>query len=298
MSLRLLGLVLALTASPATLGAAATVATPATVAATLQRAAAGTTIKLAPGEYDAIALRDRHWSPAVTIDASAAHLRGVRLDLVSGLTWHGGTFSGGDVERSGFNVNKGDHLIVDGVAFSHYLRNGIGLSVVSDVRITNNSFSDSGSDGIDVAMSRRIVIDHNRCFDFHPTDKAHPDCIQMWSHPQEPPTADVVISNNEAIGDMQGFTMFNHIRDGVDDGGFDRITVEHNFVKVTVWHGIFVGACRNCIVRHNRAESIPNPAFPRARAWIKAEGENVVNCDNIAVMFPDDPGRARCPAGS
>ena len=212
--------------------AAATVATPATLAVVLANAAPGDTIQLAPGSYAPLVVRDRHWSPPVTVDATAAQLRGVRLTEVSGLTWHGGTFDGGDVERNGFAVQHGDHLVIDGATFHHFVRNGIGVGNLDDARITNNVMTDMGSDGIDIALSHRIVADHNRCSDFYPTPGAHPDCIQLWSRPEVAPTADITISNNEAIGNMQGFTAFNHARPDatgkvVDDGGFDRIIVEH-----------------------------------------------------------------------
>ena len=301
MSIRRTAILLVLATALTVPAAAATTATPATLAEVLARAAPGETVQLAPGSYDAIKLRGRHWSPPVTVDATAAQLRGVRLDDVSGLTWHGGTFDGGDVERSGFNVVVADHLVVDGVKFGHYTRNGIGLGTVSDARITNNSFAGSGSDGIDIGLSRRIVLDHNRCSDFHPTPGAHPDCIQLWSRPEQPPTADITITNNEAIGDMQGFNGFNHVRPDatgrqVDDGGYDRITVENNHAQVSYWHGIYFNACRHCVVRHNRAETLPNPAYPKTRAWIKVEGEDNIVCENVAVAYPGAPGSGRCRA--
>jgi len=277
-------------------------ATPATLADVLAHVTAGTTIKLAPGDYAPVMLKEHRWSPPVVVEAGDAVLVGLRLTKVSGLTWHGGRFDGGEVERSGFNVTDADHLVIDGVRFVRFTRNGIGLGRVSDARVTNNVFTDMGSDGIDIAMSRRVVVDHNRCVDFHPTVGAHPDCVQLWSRPTDAPTADIVISNNEATGDMQGFTAFNHVRPDasgipVNDGGFDRITIENNIAKVSSYHGVTLAECRDCIVRHNRAQSLPNPAFPRARAWIKViGGANVVNCDNLAESFPRDPGRGRCPA--
>lgn len=274
---------------------AATTATPATIDEVLAHAAPGATIRLDAGSYPPLNLRARHWSPPVTVDATVADLRSVRLDGVSGLTWRGGRFDGGDVERGGIKADRSDHLVVDSATFRHFTRNGIGFGTTTDSRIVGNVFTDSGSDGIDLAMSQRIVVDHNRCGDFHPTPGAHPDCIQLWSRPGNPPTADITITNNEAIGDMQGITMFNHVRNGVDDGGFDRIRIENNVVKVTSWHGIFVGSCRGCVVRHNRAATLAGAADPRIKAWIKASGDDaLVFCDNLAEQRERDPGRDRC----
>lgn len=287
MSIRL-ALLLALTAVPA---AAEIAATPATVADVLAKARAGDTIRLTPGSYDRIILRDRRWSPPVTLEAGAARLTSVRTDNVSGLTWHGGDFEGGDTINDAMKFQVGDHIVVDGAEFHHYLNVGILVGAVTDARLTDNVFTHSGSDGIDVAMSQRVVVDHNRCTDSHPTPAAHPDCVQLWSKSDYPPVADVVISNNTAIGDTQGFTGF--------DGPYERITIEHNFAKVTVYHGITIYDCHDCIVRHNRADSLPNPKYPKARAWIQIKGgTNVVNCDNRAKAYPDDEGRKRCKRGT
>ncbi len=284
----------------ATPAAAVTSATPSTIEEVLEHAAPGDTIRLAPGDYAPIELRNRHWSPSLTIDSTAARLRAVRLTAVSGLTWRGGSFDGGSVERAGFGIQKSDHIEIDGATLRRYLRVGIGMGSTSDARIVNNVFTDMGSDGIDIALSRRVVADHNRCVDTHPTDGAHPDCIQLWSRPSEPPTADITITNNDATGDTQGFTAFNHARPDkagnmVDDGGFDRIRIENNHARVSTYHGVTVYSCRNCVIRHNRVETLPNPANPRIRAWVKViDSDDAILCDNKAEAgFAAGGGRCR-----
>lgn len=290
-------MVIVFAATVATPLTAATRATPATLAAVLAGARGGGTIHLAPGDYTAIELRSRQWTPPLTIEADEAHITSVQLRAVSGLTWRGGRFDGGDTVRSGFNVAGGDHIIIDGTAMAHYLRNGIGLGSVSDARVINNHFTDMGSDGIDIGLSRRVVVDHNDCRSTHPTPGAHPDCVQLWSRPSEPPTADIAITNNQAEGDTQGFTAFNHVRDGVDDGGFDRITVENNVARVGSYHGVTVMDCRHCSVRNNRVETQPDPLNPKIRAWIKVvRGSDTVACGNVAKDFPGADGSERCRA--
>jgi hypothetical protein len=96
------------------------------------------------------------------------------------------------------------------------------------------------SDGIDVSLSRNIVIDCNACTEFRPAPGAHPDCFQLWSRPAAPPTADIVITSNSAVGDMQGISLFNHVRDGANDGGFDRVLTRGNIVLNTYGDGISV----------------------------------------------------------
>jgi hypothetical protein len=75
-----------------------------------------------------------------------------------------------------------------------------------------------------VAQGWRGRIEGNVCDAFRPLNGEHPDCVQLWSRPDAAPTSDIVIRGNRAYGPTQGFSGFNHVRNGVDDGGFDRIT--------------------------------------------------------------------------
>ena len=177
---------------------------------------------------------------------------------------------------------------------SRYLRNGIGFSQVSDSRLVGNSFRDMGSDGIDIALSRRIFVDGTNCHDFHPTPGAHPDCIQLWSRPTAPPTADITVINTIATGDVQGVNGFNHVRNGVDDGGFDRIVFANNDIRVMVSRAITLFDCRDCVVRDNHVDTWPGA---RLRARIEVlRGGPVLQCGNVQKLFPQFPGREKCAA--
>jgi len=258
--------------------AATGTATPGTLQSMLNSARGGDTITLAPGDYPAIEVKNKKCSPAVTIEAGAGRMTQVGFNEVSGVVWHGGTFDGKDTLRTAWSAGKSDHVTVEGLTLGNYTRNGIIIGESSDVRIAHNVISASGSDGIDIALSRRVVIDHNECRGPTPTDGAHPDCIQLWSRPNAPPVADITITNNVVSGNTQGITAFNHVRDGVDDGGFDRIRIEDNHVNVAQWHGITVYNCRACVVRRNRVDTIPNG---RITAWIKFIESDVEACGNV-----------------
>lgn len=273
--------VMAAAASLAACGshAATSTSTPETLQAMIAAARGGDKITLAPGDYPVMRFKDKKWDPPLTIDASAGRMAQVAFFGVSGIIWHGGTFDGNDMLSSAWSVSHSDHFTVDGLTMRHYKRNGIGIDTSSDGKITNNLITNSGSDGIDIALSRRLLLDHNECRDTKPTEGAHADCIQMWSRPTQPPVADITITNNRVSGDTQGFTGFNHIRDGVDDGGYDRIVFEHNSGAITSWHGIAISPCRDCVIRYNRIDTIPSG---RIKAWIKAEGPNLVMCGNVA----------------
>lgn len=246
--------------------AAALQATPDTLQDVLGRARSGDTIRLAAGDYPAVRLNDKKWDPPVVVDGAAGQLTAVEIRNVSGLTWRGGTFDGKNSVRVAFGANKSDHITVQQLKISHYIRGGIIFGQSSDSRIAGNVMSDMGSDGINAALSRRIVIDGNTCRDFYPTAKSHPDCIQLWSRPSDPPTADITISNNVANGNMQGVGMFNHVRNGIDDGGFDRIIIVGNTIDSAHAQGLAATGCRDCIVADNVVRKVPGaPHYAQLR---------------------------------
>ena len=279
--------------------AASVTATPDTAQQIISSARSGDRITLAPGDYPGIVIKSQNWDPPVVVDATAARFGPiVAIDGVSGLTWRGGTFDGGNTVPYAF-IGKASHrLVIDGLHISRYVRNGIGLGTVTDVRIVNNKFTDMGSDGIDLAQSQRAVIDNNSCSAFVVVPKAHPDCIQLWSRNGNI-VADITITNNTAIGDMQGISMFNHVRNGVDDGGFDRITVNNNHIKVMQWNGIAMTSCRDCSARDNRVDTLLRPDNPRVKAWLKVTGKSsVVTCNNIVSAYSDKPSACKTETGN
>ena len=236
------------------------------LAAALATATPGSTIAVTGACPATVVVPARVWSPPITVDASAATVTNVTVAHVSGLTWTGGTFDGGGTVASGFAISNSDHVTVALGRFTNYRRNAIGLGPeANDSRITGNVISRSGSDGIDVALSRRVMVDHNVCMDFAPTPLAHPDCIQLWSRPTNAPTADITITDNIAVGDMQGFDGYNHVRPDatgklVDDGGFDRIVVQRNFAMVNDPAAISLYSCRSCDISGNIVRQYPGAA--------------------------------------
>lgn len=271
-------------------------ATPTTLPTVIASAAGGDTIRLVPGAYPNLTIKKRRWSPALTIDASAATVAGVSIVASSGISWIGGAIVGtvapGTVAKGyGFTANTdSSNISVTGVHFSD-LKLGVGFDRVDGGRIANNWLTRMSSDGIDVSLSRNVVIDRNACTEFAPGPGAHPDCIQLWSRPTIAPTADIVISNNSAVGRMQGIGMFNHVRNGVDDGGYDRIMIRGNTVLNTFANGIAVHDCRGCTVRDNDVNSLPNY---ENRAQLYVRGGTVVQCGNRVPMTRQ--GTPPCPS--
>ncbi|MBW8812445.1 MAG: right-handed parallel beta-helix repeat-containing protein [Caulobacterales bacterium] len=178
-------------------------------------------------------------------------------------------------EGYGVQVVGGSDINVIGGSFQG-LKVGIVVGRVTGFRIADNELAGLRSDGIDVAESRQGVIEGNSCRDTRVRDTEHPDCIQLWSRPTSPPTADVMIRKNHATGHTQGISLFNHTRDGVNDGGFDRITIEDNEVEVAFPNGIALTEGRDSLVRNNKVRTLAGAQYI-ARI---TTGDGTIRCGN------------------
>ena len=249
----------ALLFAPATIAASKPIA--ATCDTLVASLAAGATIILT-GSCDRVVIPAKTYSPPVIVDASDATVHGLAVNHASGVTWIGGKVLGGTngiVGRgaSGYGVQiaGSQHVIVQRAVVSKWAR-GIVVTASMDFVLDRITMTGLRTDGIDIALSQRGKVTNNTCTDFAPTAGDHPDCVQMWSRP-EGITSDILIAGNRAIGQMQGFSGFNHIRNGVDDGGFDRIIIRDNEVQSTMSQGTGIGSCRSCVITGNRYITLP-----------------------------------------
>lgn len=208
-----------------------------------------------------------------------------RFDNVSRLTITDGVFTGPGAPPSstsgpfgegyGVFVVTGSDITVTGGQFQG-LKGGVIMNRVDGFKVTGNRIVGSRADGIALGESRNGLIENNQCLGFRIRDKEHPDCIQLWSRPTSPPTSDVVIRGNRAEGNMQGIGMFNHARNGVDDGGYDRIVIENNDMLVGYPHGIALMNARDSVVRNNRVRTFPGAKWRASMSIGKA-----ARCGNV-----------------
>lgn len=274
---------------------ASVVANPATLAGVVAGAADGASIVLAAGDYGRVTLRERRFARPITLDARAARFEQLVLRNVSGVTVAGGTVQSPD-DVLGVFVDGSDHVTVGGMTVSG-ARVGITLRRSKDVVLENNVLAGVRSDGINIGMSQRVRVEGNQCRDFHPAsptydaagkmsrDGDHPDCIQGWSRPNDPPTADVTVIGNRADGTMQGVFFGNAQTGGVDDGGFDRIAVKDNDLTVGMYNAIMLDSARSGLVTGNRVRGVPgarNPWRPHGEVtpWIRLARSEVTACGN------------------
>ena len=219
----------------------------------------------------------------------------VRMQRVNHIALRGATFSGPGTpaEAAEPKFGEGFGLIVDQssdveIADGTFrgLVTGVMMRRIEGFKVARNTFRYMRSDGIQVSESHRGSIEENSCKLTRIRGAEHPDCIQLWSHPSSPPTADIVIRRNSAEGYMQGIGMFNHIRNGVDDGGFDRILIEENDIAISFVHGIAMNAARDSIVRNNRVRTLPDAKY---RASINVDG-GAQRCGNVVQHGGGKPG--------
>ena len=281
-------------------------------AALMRRIAAaksGETINVKPGNYGPITLSNLRFAKPVRLLAGGANFSGIVLRDIAGIEWIGGTVTGPGGRSYGINIASSRNVRIESMTITGAHR-GIVIDRSANVAIVGNRLTGLISDGIDIALSHGVRVERNSCRNFSPTpavydaagknikDGDHPDCIQAWSRPTAPPTSDLTIIGNDIEGRMQGIFLGNHVRNGVDDGGFDRVVIRGNRMKIAVGNGIAVGGGRNVLVTDNDVGTIPGSMLPNRpipiKASIRINGEGAVACGNRVEAVPQGVGTQPC----
>lgn len=272
-----------------------------------QAAKGGETIKLQAGDYGYLVLPQKRFSRPVTLDAREARFAGLVANDLAGLVVRGGTIQGsGERKTVALDIRRSANVRIEGMQISAAHR-GIMVDRSEDIELVGNSLTGLISDGINIALSRRVRVEGNRCRDFNPApaifdpngvrlkDGDHPDCIQAWSRPEVPPVSDIVVIDNDIEGQMQGIFFGNHVRGGVDDGGFDRITIKNNRVVVAHPNGIRLIDGRDSLVTGNQVATVPGAVLPGGKpvkAMLNVSGERTIACGNrVEVLAMAKPGK-------
>ena len=274
------------------------------------QAEGGQTIVLPAGTTGVLSIARRSFSPALTIDAAGAVLSGIILSDVDGVTIRGGAIVGPGGRSYGVSVRTSGHVTLRDMTISGAHR-GVVVNDSHDVILSGLNLTGLISDGIDVALSRRVLVERNRCRNFVPRlatyaadgsrirDGDHPDCIQVWSRPTRPPSADISVIDNDIEVQGQGIFFGNHVRNGVDDGGFDRTVIRGNRVNVGFPNAIVLGGARVASVTGNVISTIagsvmPNRADRAVTATMRLAGVGIIACNNRVIAPAPVPGtRAR-----
>lgn len=296
---RVLAMVLALLVAGPALAARVVVATPTTFTAALAALQPGDTLQLEGVFTTRLSLRDRDFG-GVLVDGSRATLReGIQMRNVHNISFReltlgshdAGTanlfaafvdrsthvsFSGatvlgnGDASGTGMRIINSQFVTVRDSLFDRNV-DGITLITSPDSLLTNNRFTNGGSDGIKVVDSQRIIVSHNSCTSFQTIAGVHPDCLQLWSTPGKPLQSDIYVLNNLLIGDQQGFNSF----DPVQLSG-TRFTFAGNYAATSYVHGLACLGCTESRFEDNVITSLPHSRWA-ANMLVTGDANNIFN---------------------
>lgn len=273
----------------------------------------GEIIALPDSMTGVLTIRRKTFNPAITIDAGAATLAGIVLDQVDGVTIKGGMIIGPGGRSYGISIRSSANIRIADMQITGAHR-GVVVNESHDIALTGLNLVGLISDGINIALSRKVLVERNRCRDFRPNiatydsngkrirDGDHPDCIQAWSRPTTAPVSDITVVGNDIEGAMQGIFFGNHVRGGVDDGGFDRIVIKDNLIHVSYANAIALTDVRSATIMGNRISTVPGAVRPNRPdrpvvARMNFRGSEIEACGNSVQRIgrePQNPGTSRC----
>lgn len=217
-------------------------------------------------------------APGITLDLSAATLSNVRLQSVQGVTIKGGQFTPTDYLGAVY-IDRCQHIVVQGISLDGQgLWNGVTVRASSDVSvlasrfdcpktgipaerltgglIQGNTFYGYAVDGVDLAGCHDVTVEFNGFMGGMLADDHHPDAVQGWPLPGEPPPSGNIIRKNLIHGHTQGVGFYNH-----DAGGFDGHVIEDNDICISYPGAITLGGSRTSVVRRNRVRTLPGSDY-------------------------------------
>jgi nitrous oxidase accessory protein NosD len=294
----------------APVAAADLIASPATFATQLKKAGCGDTVTLEAADYGNVSA-PRLTCPAdnrIEIRAEGSIFRTLTIRASEGVNWFGGLVTAPlGVDTPGVTIDSSRFVRVAGVTIQGHK---VGITAVrgSDYEIVGNRMQGLRSDGINVTMAQRVLIEGNQVVDTRPrratytavgkllVDGDHADCIQFWSTADKAPTSDLTIRNNYCRGEMQGIVSFNS-----GQGGLDRILIENNLIDgIEYWNGIVMYEARDSAIRNNvvltkRGAKAQNFPFQRITTWIYLKAPlNTIACGNTVGALPKGDGTKPC----
>lgn len=227
------------------------------------------------------------------------------------ITFNRVSFEGPNATPDGYGIQTSHcrQIHVTDCAFRDF-KMGLLFGQTDGFSAVNCDFRGALADGINIGNAWNGVIEYCSFREGRVGPGHHPDAIQLFSRPNYKPTANILIRRNNVNMNSQGICGFNHVRlqkkgyklwtgevltedRQVDDGGFENITVEDNFVFVDAPQAINISSCRNPVIRNNIIRTL---ALAPKRASLNG-GDNT-NMDrrgnmvgpgggNLAIIDPD-----------
>ncbi len=300
---------------------------------TLTNATVGDTIYLAPGDYGDVVLDGYTFTGTVTITSQFQNdpanfdtlfvknssyltldniavtnvleegepdwVSAFRIDKSDHITVVNSEISG---SADGNHTNDGQGLLVldstnitlDGNTF-HDLKTGLSVGRSEYVEVTNNSFTDIRSDGVNIANARHVTVDGNAFSNFHPAYELgdHPDMIQVWNDGSYGDMYDIVITNNTLTqgegGEVQGiFVQGSLIQpDGTPAPMLHDLVISGNTIDIGAAQGIWLSDVDAAQVSGNTLTQAEGSA---TAPTIRTENTTNTTIDNNTAPQIDDIG--------
>ena len=253
---------------------------------TLQRAAGGETIRLAPGYYPPLVLHKKRFSEPVIVDGQGlAIIKRIELDRVQNITFRNIIVEGGPVELqdrdyavnvmnsagvsfvgSRIGWSRDGNPLNDAMGVNIRLSENVTLSeniihdsfiglVIRDadsVTVKGNIFRDIRRDGINLSGSVDVTLDQNTCTEFHPTRPLdHPDCIQLWNDTADRSNQNIRITGNRVLRGEGGVSQGIFLSGQKPGLPHRDVLIEGNIIHQGMGQGIFIHKTENAIIRNN-----------------------------------------------
>jgi hypothetical protein len=285
--------------------ATVTVYTPAQLDSAVRAAAAGDTIRIAPGNYGAYEFKNLNPSSAINIIASnsanlpvftnikvtgSSNLKLTRLVVdspapapgtvlygatisrsdsirMSGMVIHGVLGGGVSNDPRGLRISNSTNVTISGNSFTE-LTHGILTDGSSRMNITDNGFTGIRVDGVMVDGATGSTIARNRFADFRPEAGDHADAIQLFNNGVA--TVNLTISDNLMLGgsdgQMQGIFMTNG---SGNRSQLDLLKISNNLMWGTMYNGIAVWDANRVTLTGNTLYS--NVLLDPGKTWLRLE---------------------------
>ncbi len=310
-----------------------TVSTPAELAKALPQAKGGTLIKLAPGDYGQLALRDRVFDAPVTITSADPNKPALFSRVILNRSVNI-TFSKVEISSvpkpndfivrvaDGSNITFDDvyiHGLIDGavkddrnaisvarsdsftLSKSRLFEIAVGIRVrqSKNVTIRDNDISMIGVDAVEIPGTDGVLIARNKISKFRTTDPYHPDAVQCWTTGETSGCKNIKIVDNQFLGDFNTTSTKYRYPQGIffgDEakvGGYENIEITGNLFVCPNWHAISIGVGG----AHGtiiRKNRIQ--ACPGVTPWIRVNDPSIVIEGNTAPIYYINSKKASRPA--
>lgn len=283
-------------------------ATCAGIAAALASAPGGSVIKLS-GDCPAVTIV-RDYTPAITIDAGTATVRGLAI-RGAGVLWRGGTLrapNGMDARGpSGYGayVRGARRITFEDATFTD-ARKGLVIDQSDDVKVRKSRFVALREDGIIASATRNLEVIRSEFTGSLPKPSTcalaggvenglrRRDCDARGGAWADGNHADAVQLRDAIVGAVIGWNRIEGETQAIGqmDAPTDRpladVQIVGNHIRTTSGHSITLGHCEGCSIIDNDVARVgPGKTVLRFKPEMtKACGNRVAN---------GGPGRERCP---